>query len=310
MKKLLKKLTRFLFPRSVFRFVQKVYQNVMIRYGFLKGRIKAIIRVKFNLPLKKTRSKINFEFHLAEHCNLNCASCDNFSPLAEPEYIDIEVFKRDLARMAEIFNHDECERIGFIGGEPLLYPDIENIFTTARKIFPSCPLYIITNGLLLTQMKDSFWKSCRDNRIMIKITHYPVKIDLPKIRGLAEKFGVELDVNDEPISMFRNEPVDLKGSGDYKINFAQCFRGNGCIILREGHLFTCTFAANIHHFNKRFGVNIPITEEDYVDIYDEKITAGEILRRLASPIPMCRFCNMRFKRIDWHQSERKIEEWT
>ena len=43
------------------------------------------------------RTEISFEVALAEHCNLRCAGCDHFSPIAEPEFADIKEFERDLS---------------------------------------------------------------------------------------------------------------------------------------------------------------------------------------------------------------------
>ncbi|WP_232473641.1 hypothetical protein [Brachyspira murdochii] len=39
------------------------------------------------------------EIHLAEHCNLNCYSCNHFSQLAKEEYYDIEIFEKDINRL-------------------------------------------------------------------------------------------------------------------------------------------------------------------------------------------------------------------
>ena len=33
--------------------------------------------------------------HLADHCNLDCRGCDNFSPLAPEVFADTEVFEKD-----------------------------------------------------------------------------------------------------------------------------------------------------------------------------------------------------------------------
>lgn len=37
-----------------------------------------------------------FEIHLCEHCNLRCQSCDNFSSLAEEEFVDVDVFNKEM----------------------------------------------------------------------------------------------------------------------------------------------------------------------------------------------------------------------
>ena len=38
------------------------------------------------------------EFHLADHCNLNCAGCMHFSPYADHRLADIESVRRDFVR--------------------------------------------------------------------------------------------------------------------------------------------------------------------------------------------------------------------
>lgn len=48
------------------------------------------------------------DIHIAEHCNLHCFSCSNFSQIAEEEYLDIIDFEKDMKRLSEITN----KRIG------------------------------------------------------------------------------------------------------------------------------------------------------------------------------------------------------
>ena len=37
----------------------------------------------------------SLEYHIVDHCNLNCAGCSHFSPLAEHWFVDPEAFERD-----------------------------------------------------------------------------------------------------------------------------------------------------------------------------------------------------------------------
>lgn len=37
-------------------------------------------------------------FHLAEHCNLNCFSCDNFSQIAKKGYYELNQFEKDVQK--------------------------------------------------------------------------------------------------------------------------------------------------------------------------------------------------------------------
>lgn len=79
------------------------------------GKIFRELWYMFSIPNKKPRERIKFELHLAEHCNLNCKCCNNFSPLAKAEYLDLEVFRKDIRRMHELFG-GEAEQITLMGG--------------------------------------------------------------------------------------------------------------------------------------------------------------------------------------------------
>ena len=105
------------------------------------------------------------------------------------------------------------------------------------------------------------------------------------------------------------EPINLAGNSNIRKNFASCIRANNCVYLSHGRMYTCSFAVTLRHFNKYFGKDIPITDSDTIDIYDEQITGDKILSRLAKPIPLCRYCNLKRRVIDWGISNREISEW-
>ena len=305
----MKKLLGIILPRSLFNALRR-FKRFILRYINL-------VRVKTNIflhrPLKNSLNKIQFEINLVEHCNLNCRSCSNFSCIAEPEFVDIEEFKRDLTRMGEIFNHD-CERIYLIGGEPLLHPEVITLMKIAREQFTTGKIYIFTNGILLTKMSDDFWQACRDNNMIIYVSAYPIKLDYDKIIDTAKRFGVTFqwawNSSKNHHDLFSIVPINLAGDSDINLQFGMCHRALHCITLKKGKLFTCSFAPHVHHFNKKFGKNIEITDADYINIYDN-VTADEILTRLSKPIPACRYCikDKPEKIIQWGHSEGKIEEW-
>lgn len=258
------------------------------------------------------RTELSFEVALAEHCNLCCAGCDHFSAIAEPEFADIEEFKRDFARLSKLFN-GQAQEIHLLGGEPLLHPDIVQFIQTARICFPDAVIYITTNGILLQQMKDVFWVACHDNKIVIQPTKYPINLNYTALETLAAEHGVEYRYfgnTGTTIKTLDKYPLDLMGSQDARRSFRLCHRANKCIYLQHGKLYTCTVAPTIRHLNKRFGLNLIESSEDYIDIYSAK-SAQEILEFLACPIPFCKYCMPeKIKRgIEWHQSNGILSEW-
>ena len=256
----------------------------------------------------------NFEVHLVEHCNLNCQGCNHYSPLAEKEFMDISVFRRDFARMAELTKGD-VNYINLLGGEPLLHENLLDFFPIAREYFPNPTINLVSNGILLSTQSEKFWEDCKKYNITICVTKYPLEnINWDKIEEKINSYGLELvywGVNKDPIKYSWIFPMDIEGSQDATTNFLDCRDANKCIFLRDGKLFTCVEPPNIHHFNKFFGTNIPVTDRDYIDIYKAK-DINEILDFLAKPIPFCKYCNVKARKyhIPWDRSKKDIKEWT
>ena len=94
--------------------------------------------------------------------------------------------------MSDLLNQ-QAVRIGIMGGEPLLYPDLLLILSMTRKYFPNTTIQLVTNGLLLMQQTDEFWKACKENNIVIVNTKYPINLDCDGMATKAEQFGVEFE---------------------------------------------------------------------------------------------------------------------
>lgn len=257
---------------------------------------------------------LEFEVHLAEHCNLNCKGCDHFSPIAEPKFADINVFERDFKRMSELFG-DSVKSINLLGGEPLLNPRITEYIAIARECFRNVQkteIRVVTNGILLKTMPEYFWHQCQKYSIKVCITKYPIGLKYDELFDIGTKNNVTVefyDPTDGEKELYR-VPLKLEGNMDPKRNYYKCPSANVCCFLKNGRLYTCTLVPNIEHFNKYFGTNLPVSEEDSIDIYSAK-SKEEIFYFLSKPINFCRFCDTESKEygIKWTQSCKDIKEW-
>ncbi|MDR2660390.1 MAG: hypothetical protein LBC27_10485 [Spirochaetaceae bacterium] len=83
--------------------------------------------------LKKLKTLV-VNTHITDHCNLNCACCNQFSPLICESFCDVESFKKDFSRLVQL-GGKKIEKIVFSGGEPLLHPNVTGFFDAARECF-------------------------------------------------------------------------------------------------------------------------------------------------------------------------------
>ncbi len=272
------------------------------------GNIESFLKKNTPLP------SLNFIYHLTEHCNLNCYGCDQFSPVAEESYTDINVFRKDLKRLAELFG-EGVRRINLVGGEPLLNSNASEFAKIARSYFLNAEIAITTNGLLLCEQSNLFWEEISENRIRIEITKYPIKLPIDKIRDKAKKYNVLLgwycNVNDDYEKKMMHMPLDVNGKGSAIENWSLCYHANKCITVKDGKIYPCSIVPCVKHFNIYFHKNLIITNKDYIDIHTD-ITANDIMSFLSNPIPFCRYCNTKKRKfIDgWKISDKSISEWT
>ena len=91
------------------------------------------------------------------HCNLRCAGCMHFAPVADETFLDLDEYENDLIRFSSIEDVSSYfDAIVLMGGEPLLHPQIVEIIRMTRRHLPKILLALCTNGLLHKRMSDDF----------------------------------------------------------------------------------------------------------------------------------------------------------
>ena len=255
-----------------------------------------------------------FETNIVDHCNLNCQMCDHFSPVAPEKYLDPAVYERDMKKMSELTCGD-CRVIKLEGGEPLLHPKINEFIRIARHYFPKTPIYLYTNGILLSGWENNpngnLFRTCRESRTTIALTEYPIKLDYDAVKAKAQEYGIYvLDVTTrrEGVKYSVKHPFDLSGMQD-KYQFVDCFCFSNCISLKDGKLYPCSVLPNSSIFNEAFNMNLEITSDDFLDIHKASCY-DEIAEFVSKRPPFCRYCVVNERSgHDWKTSTRRIEEW-
>jgi MoaA/NifB/PqqE/SkfB family radical SAM enzyme len=258
------------------------------------------------------RNELRFDVHLVDHCNLNCKGCLHFSPLSAEKYLSLQSFERDIKKISEL-TEGKISDMCLLGGEPLLHPDIEFFLPIARRYFPTGRINVLTNGLLLPNMPDTFFDMCKKYEIEISVSYYPVNIAIEKIKEITKRWGIRLEIRDEyreGTSTWLRQPLDITGRQDCKKSYTTCAMGNFCIQLVDGKIYQCETVAYIHYFNKYFGKNIIVNDNDYINIHSVT-NIKEIFQFLCNPMPFCRHCKTKdIEYVLWDNSKKEINEWT
>lgn len=240
------------------------------------------------------------EFHLTDHCNLNCKGCIHFCPIAEENFLKMDNFLRDINRLSELFVN--ISRIRIMGGEPLLHPQVTEFMVVTRRFFPNSTISLVTNGILLPVMDSLFYEALKDNEIRLDISVYPlIKNDMYAKTKKANDYGVPIE--------FRNVDyfgkfVNTAGNSDKNTTFESCWM-NYCTFLRDGRIYPCCLQALSFIANQKFGWNLP--QDGYIDIHTT-VSANDILSFLKRPTSSCSYCTKTTWFL-WQVSNRQAEEW-
>lgn len=274
---------------STNRLTHGMVQNIV-------GKLKKLLGAKTYLSY--------LEIHLTDHCNLNCRGCGHFSPIAEKRFADPTDHDRDMLQLRKLFS--TIKKIHLLGGEPLLHPRIESFLFSTRSCFPRADIRIVTNGLLLHEISNSFWDACRSNSIALDVTIYPpLKSKESSFVELANSKGVKVFIlGGTPFYALYNK----NGDSDIENSFKNCI--TPCPNLREGKLYVCPVHAYAHYFNKRFGTQIPFTGS--VNIYASKLSGWDVKELLSKAPATCRYCTLGWDNIptfSWSTSKQIITEW-
>jgi len=299
------KIARRVLPKT---FGERLWSRLVGRYDSAslisrETRAQAVVR-----RLARRRPRLHhLDIHLADHCNLNCRSCEHYSCIAEPSFADLVLFERDLARLAEVF--EGIDQVYLLGGEPLLHPQVAEFVRSARRFLPDTRVCLMTNGVLLPRMDEPFWDAMRGTNTVLLCDDYPGVVDRPQIDVLGAEHGVNVEWMAKAEQFFR-APIDLAGTCDPSESFVRCTGLSNCAIIKDGRLFPCAHIAYADILRKRFGIEgLQPTGADSVSIY-AGATGDEIIDVLTSPRPWCAHCDYAaLEYFPWSRTERSLAEW-
>lgn len=204
----------------------------------------------------------HLELIVADHCNINCKSCNHASPVMRAWFADPETVYRDYSVLAKYYRP---AFIKVLGGEPLMHRQLDAVIRAARASGISDRFVLTTNGTLLDRASDAIWDAVDE----VEISAYPgvpgldgqIRLAQEKARALGKK-----------VTVYRYEQFrgtfGLRGSTDRALIgriHAACKIANlwGCHAVREGYFYKCPQSIYTAKLTGRSvaGDRLPIVDE-------------------------------------------------
>jgi organic radical activating enzyme len=224
------------------------------------------------------------EITVADHCNLTCRQCNHGSPVMAKWSADPAEVARDLAILKKYYRP---RYLKFIGGEPLLHPDLAGLIRAVIASGIGGQVEMVTNGTLLARMSDELWRLIRK----VQVSYYPAQGDYRAVVAAAgakaRAHGVEMVVTG--FAHFRDTFSTIRNDDDALVRrvYKACHLANvwGIHALYRGRIYKCPQSTYVPRIVGR-------AFDDGLPIRDAPGFQAELLGFLNSPEPLesCRNC--------------------
>lgn len=248
---------------------------------------------------------MGFEFHVADHCNLNCKGCGHCANILERSFPSLEGFWRDLQRLRQLFAGVGLIRL--MGGEPFLNQELGEYIAAARSCFPVSEIHIVTNGLLLPEVGEELLGAIAEHQVILDISQYPPTVEAwDRIGRVIEDYGMEVNIS--PVTEFYKR-FTLGAGSEKETVFRECSTRT-CHSLRDGKIAACIVPFSTEVLNRAYHLGVPV--DGWIDLYEPGIDGEEINRRLDRPLELCAHCKREKEFFPWERcfrGEARLQDW-
>lgn len=267
------------------------------------------------------------EFHITNHCNINCERCTRFNNYNFRGHYDWLEHADTYRRWAQ---HVNFETLGILGGEPLMNPNIIDWIKAIRSWWPNVTLSIGTNGTLLTKIKN-LYETVRDNRVKINISVHNYDWIPSIIENLKDFYPGDYGITELDDKIFFTKiakdthgvtviikkynsmtvaPIYIDQTGRAKLHESDIKKAHdtcgmkSCHQFVNGKLYKCSVPPMLNEFIKQFPLKVSEFDRSIIErpgglTVDEFISdAVAGIQYLQGSIAHCKFCPEKYEYID------------
>lgn len=249
------------------------------------------------------------EMQVNRACNLSCKGCTTFSDLKWSGY---HTWAEGRSWLEPWLEHVELPAIGYMGGEPLLNPNIQEWIEGVSEMLPHSQQRFVTNGTLLQKNWNVFHALRKHGNSVFKITQH---VSTPALQDAIDWIFDTFDweqVTEFGITRWRERGTDFRFQitkpetfmimfkGDYENmapfnnNPAEAFKEccqQRCPLLYMGKIYKCGHLAHIEDLLERF--DRP-NYDDWLPALGHDHNPGDNMQAFADnfgkPHSICRIC--------------------
>lgn len=230
---------------------------------------------------------------MTTRCDLKCKGCGSLMPMySHPKDVEIDLIIHSLDRFFSVV--DRVFRVNVIGGEPFLYPHMDQIIEYLNDKDEVVKVVVPTNGTVVPE-NPRLYEALRNPKNHVRISHYEA-FDKKAGKLLAR---LEEEKIDYSVKFFGKDTYLWYDFGDYQLRnrsseelarqFYEC--EVEWMSLYRGKLYPCPRAAH------SIDLGFQPAEGNYIEIADESVSLEELKANLEKFVyetafyPACNRCD-------------------
>lgn len=217
-----------------------------------------------------------FEVVVTTRCTLKCKNCANLMQYyRQPMHVQWDVIEKSVKKFLECI--DRVEKVGILGGEPLLYPELDKVIYLLEASPKVKTIRIVTNGTLIPK-DENILKALTGRKVVVQLNNY-----LNAYAGVADELAKLFDERKIKYKLLKKDGTEWVDYGDLSSRnrseeelteqFKRC--RIECRSLYNGKLYYCPRSGH--------GMDLKLLSEvnkDYVDLADSNSTVEETREKL------------------------------
>lgn len=224
----------------------------------------------------KTLHLSYFEVVVTTRCTLKCKNCANLMQYYhQPMHVQWGMIEKSVKRLLECI--DRVEKVGILGGEPLLYPELDKVIYLLESSSKVKAIRIVTNGTLIPK-DENILRALTSRKVVVQLNSY-----LNAYAGVADELAKLFDERKIKYKLLKKDGTEWVDYGDLGSRnrseeelteqFKRC--KINCRSLYNGKLFYCPRSG--HGMDLKL---LPGVDKDYVDLADSNSTVEETRNKL------------------------------
>ncbi len=225
---------------------------------------------------------------ITDRCSLRCKNCLAFKAYyKKPEHTPWAELEKVIDKLSEMH---WFRRYHLLGGEPLLYPDLDKLLNKLVTIPEVGHINIITNGTIVPG--EAALEAMKNKKVMLRISYYgDLSRNYQKLVDVCKQKGINVRVHAQRWKEIGSVLERKSNEEETKARYMECSQREGSFFyVMHGKATLCPFAAN----NRVLGLFEEVSD-DFVDIMEtptERLKGSfENLYTKKEPLTACKYCN-------------------